>query len=140
MVCFLSNCNHIVVCFPVFCCLFANCYVLLLFRLFYFRACSGLFKQHLVQKMQCCERPTWFKKNFKNIFSSFYGWVQLSHDCSDITGRLFIFYHQVLKSSMYLSDRSWEDERLSQHWSHPVRYDLGSLDLESSALTARPLL
>ena len=43
-------------------------------------------------------------------------------------------------SSWNLFDQPQKDEKLSQPWSHPVVLKQEPLDLESSALTTRPLL
>ena len=44
------------------------------------------------------------------------------------------------RNSWYSFYRPRKDERLSLPWSHPVVLNTGPLDLESSALTTRPLL
>ena len=56
-----------------------------------------------------------------------------------ISRRQFTFYHQVPRYSWYSFYRPRKDERPSRPWSHPVVLNTGTLDLESSALTNRPL-
>ena len=54
--------------------------------------------------------------------------------------RQFTFHHQVPRNFLYSFYRPWKDERLSQHWSHPVVLNTEPLDWESSNLTTTPLL
>ena len=56
-----------------------------------------------------------------------------------ISRRQFTFYHQVPRYSWYSFYRPRKDERPSRPWSHAVVLNTGTLDLESSALTNRPL-
>ena len=50
-----------------------------------------------------------------------------------------LLFTSVSKISCYSFNRTREDERLSQPWSHPVVLNLGSIDWVSSALTTRSL-
>ena len=60
--------------------------------------------------------------------------------CNSVTSRQSTFYHSVFKISWYSFNRHGEDEKMSQSLSHPLGLNLGPLDLESSALSTRPLL
>ena len=66
--------------------------------------------------------------------------VQLSWGYRATTTKQFTFCHIVPRSSWYSVDQPQKDARLNQPWRHPVLLNLGPLDLESRALTTRPLL
>ena len=80
------------------------------------------------------------QKILKTLRSLFMDRVQLSQGYRATTKRQFAFYYSVSRSSWYSTDRPRKDERLSWPWSHPVVFNPGPLDRESSALTTRPLL
>ena len=66
--------------------------------------------------------------------------VQLSQSYRATSRRQFTFYSSVPNISQYSFNRLWEDERLSQPWSHPVVLNLGPQDWELSAINNMPLL
>ena len=79
--------------------------------------------------------------NFPNLEKKLYGsffmdGVQLSQGYRATTRRQFTFYHSVLGSSWYPTDRPRKDERLSWPcWSHQVLNPRPPLDWEFIALT-----
>ena len=80
------------------------------------------------------------KKLEKKLYGPF---LWMGSNCLKATatsGWQFTFYHWVPRNSWHSFYRPRKDERLSRSWSHPVVFNTGLLDWESSALTTRPLL
>ena len=76
----------------------------------------------------------WISDSIKKNFS----WM--GFNCLKVTvtsRRQCAFYHSVPRNSWYSFYRPQTDERLSWPWSHPVVFNTGPLDWESSALTTR---